>query len=420
MADLLGHQPPADEEQPDETVLEEDLAEGSEDGEALEYVEEEEEEEEEEDASDEEEEEATLPAEMPTDAQSLEHAAKTARHEQLGDAVRKAEQHAAATPPAEETRPNSRSHRNAYKRFMRAAASAKENKEVIQKAMNGAPLDLFELYLQENEDVQRAACTLTMRRTAKKIKQAIAGSKYGKRKDVEDYCRGDEEKTNYVINVLTRNGLWYPDQFFPRDEQERWYALPQGLQFEELSMLEDAMEVETKCDLTNEEARDLVGSGGLMSLTDVPSTIASGADLAANTFSQVLAQEVKNAKCKKDVSKPKTSERAGGDASLDAQTPLQKANDLCNELLKKAGEAQKLASQIEPLQFSSDLVSFLKKFYQASMLVYKKVWPLVVKKAPLIYIYIYIYIFICIIKGATRQHCCMYASVYCYGPHSCR
>ena len=139
------------------------------------------------------------------------------------------------------------------------------------------------------------------------------------------------------------------------------------------------MEVKAEAQLTNEEARDLVGAKGIMSLMDAPAVAASGAELAMNTFSQVLRETCKNGGGGGRQAKPKPAKSE--EASVEPHSALQRANELCNELLKRGGEAQKLASQIEPLQFSSDLVSFLKKFHNTTMLIYKKVWPLVVKQA---------------------------------------
>ena len=71
---------------------------------------------------------------------------------------------------------------------------------------------------------------------------------------------------------------------------------------------------------------------------------------------------------------------AAGDGVQMPISQLERASDLCNDLLKKAAEAQKYCAQLEHLDFSSDMVKFLKKFYEATMGIHNKVWPNVVAK----------------------------------------
>ena len=66
------------------------------------------------------------------------------------------------------------------------------------------------------------------------------------------------------------------------------------------------------------------------------------------------------------------------DGVVHPTSALQRANDLCTDLLKKGVEAQKLATQIAPLDFCADMVLFLRKFAKAAVRLYKKVWVLVV------------------------------------------
>ena len=79
------------------------------------------------------------------------------------------------------------------------------------------PVSLFRLWLECGKDFK--SVQITLRRGREKLSESSAGKKGVKAKDL-DY---DDQKKPFVIDYLTKRGLYMDDEMFPGDPTERWY-----------------------------------------------------------------------------------------------------------------------------------------------------------------------------------------------------
>ena len=79
----------------------------------------------------------------------------------------------------------------------------------------------------------------------------------------------DPVKAAHVLQTLTDSGLWRPDEFFPNDVELRWYIMPEGSVFAELSKQTDSVSLSATSSLSNDSALALLDEGGLLAMSSI-------------------------------------------------------------------------------------------------------------------------------------------------------
>ncbi|CAK0816933.1 unnamed protein product, partial [Prorocentrum cordatum] len=169
-----------------------------------------------------------------------------------------------------------------------------------------------------------------------------------------------EESIQRIVALNEKNNWWRADELLPDVKEERRYVVDAGSEMQNIVKTSQTMEVSGKAQISREQAEDLTTAGLLSG--DVPGSLFEGslADyLGAAASSAGGPPEGKTDEEKQQEKEAKEKARA---QRLAARSPLEKAQDLMEEVSQKSAEADRYALRCEGIPRAKPTKDALEKF----------------------------------------------------------
>ena len=243
------------------------------------------------------------------------------------------------------------------------AAEGKHHESLVPWYMEDK-CDMFNAWVLNNNDL--TACELVLKRRRKRRTTGKASYGWRKLRDVaKETYGGNMDKAKKAVEGKP----FQDDESHPKDEEERWYWVMTNRGSLDLeNITEESEEVNAKGDLSAEQAAELGGAGGLLTM---PPKVPGMSDEQSTAFLAGINNLKQGSGGKKDPNKPpkdegeKTEEEKEKEriekekAEIVKNMPITKASALAERLLKCSSQAQKFAVALNGIGVTQGMATWM-------------------------------------------------------------
>ncbi|CAE7222534.1 unnamed protein product [Symbiodinium sp. KB8] len=230
-------------------------------------------------------------------------------------------------------------------------------------------VDLFNLWLDNNQDLQKVA--IVVEREVENKNTSRAGFDSVKGRDlIKKY---GETKGTKLVAALRNKGRWYWDPEFPQDEEEIYYytSAPRSILNENSTA--------NRMKLTGTEANPdsgllsaMTGEQGPLNAGALPSMEADGSE-GDKALAEALAGKVSKAK-------PPKKQRTESAEKVVPTSSKERAEAALQDILKDGGAARKLALGLQHVDYGDALKDQMFEFSKSMEVLYSSLQKLLLKK----------------------------------------